>query len=69
VSAQGFTLSVVVSFTVQADGTITGAAIQRSSGYAEVDAPVIDAIRRCRFSPAEGAPPARGTIPYVIRVR
>jgi TonB family protein len=54
VSAQGFTLSVVVSFTVQADGTITGAAIQRSSGYAEVDAPVIDAIRREPFPTSSG---------------
>jgi TonB family protein len=69
VSAQGLTLSVTVSFTLLSDGVIGGASLQQSSGYADVDAAVIDAIRRWRFTPAEGAPPARGLIPYVIRTQ
>ena len=69
VSAQGLTLSVTVSFTLLPDGVIGGVSLQQSSGYADVDASVIDAIRRWRFTPAEGAPPARGLIPYVIRAR
>jgi TonB family protein len=69
VSAQGLTLKVSVSFTVLADGVIGGTVIQQSSGYADVDASVIDAIRRWRFTPADGAAPAKGIIPYVIRAR
>jgi TonB family protein len=69
VSAQGLSLSVTVSFTLLPDGVIGGVSLQQSSGYADVDAAVIDAIRRWRFTPAEGAPPARGLIPYVIRTQ
>ncbi len=69
VSHQGLTLSVTVSFILLSDGLIGGAALQQSSGYADVDAAVIDAIRRWRFTPAEGASPARGLIPYVIRAQ
>jgi hypothetical protein len=29
----------------------------------------MDAIRRWRFTPAAGAAPAKGIIPYVIRTR
>ncbi len=69
VSAQGLTLSVTVSFTLLSDGTTGGVSLQQSSGYADVDASVVDAIRRWRFTSVEGAPPARGTIPYVIQAR
>jgi TonB family protein len=69
VSAQGLTLSVSVNFILLSDGLIGGAAVQQSSGYADVDAAVVDAIRRWRFTPAEDAPPARGLIPYVIRAQ
>ncbi len=54
VSAQGLTLSVVVSFTVLADGIVSGAAIQQSSGDADVDASVVDAIRRVSFFARRG---------------
>jgi TonB family protein len=64
---QGLTLSVTVDFALFADGTIGGVALQQSCGYADVDESVIDAIHRWRFSPAEGALPIRGLVPYVIR--
>jgi TonB family protein len=69
VSAQNLTLSVSVGFTLLSDGVIGGVSLQQSSGYADVNASVIDAIRRWRFTPATGAPPARGLIPYVITPR
>jgi TonB family protein len=67
VNKQGLTLSVTVSFTVLADGAIGGVSLQQSCGYADVDAAVVDAVRRWRFTPAEGAAPAKGLIPYIIR--
>jgi TonB family protein len=69
VSRQGLTLSVTVSFSVLANGVIQGVAVQQSSGYADVDAAVVDAIRMCLFNSAPNAPPAKGVIPYVIRTR
>jgi TonB family protein len=58
-----------VSFTLLSDGVIGGVALQQSSGYPDVDTVVMDAIRRWRFTPAAGAAPAKGIIPYVIRTR
>jgi TonB family protein len=69
VSAQGLTLSVTVSFTLLSDGVIGGVSLQQSSGFADVDSALLDAIRRWRFTPAAGAAPAKGIIPYVIRAR
>jgi TonB family protein len=69
VSSQGLTLSVTVGFTLLSDGVIGGVNVQQSSGYADLDASVVEAIRRWRFTPSAGAAPARGLIPYVIRAR
>lgn len=69
VSEQGLTLSVKVSFTVLPDGFISAASIEKSSGYADVDARVMEAIRLCRFNSVPGAAPAAGTIPYLINPR
>ena len=69
VSEQGLTLSVTVSFTVLADGFVSAASIERSSGYADVDARVMEAIRMWRFNSVPGVPPAKGSIPYVINPR
>ena len=64
VSQQGLTLAVTVKFTVLANGIVEGAAIEHSSGYADVDAAVLDAIRMCLFNSVENAPPMNGVIPY-----
>jgi TonB family protein len=69
VSEQGLSLSVTVSFTLLPDGLIGAVALQQSSGYADVDAAVIDAIRRWHFTPAPGAGAAKGVIPYIIRAQ
>jgi TonB family protein len=68
VSRQGLTLTVTVDFTLLSDGLIGGVSLQQSCGYADVDAAVLDALRRWRFSPAEGAAPAHGFIPWQIRL-
>lgn len=56
-------------FSVLADGVVQGAAIQKSSGYTDVDAAVLDAIRLCLFNRVPNAPPANGMIPYEIRTK
>ncbi len=69
VSAQGLTLSVTVAFTLLSDGVIGGVVLEQSSGYADVDAAVLDAIRRWRFSASASTASVKGVIPYVIKTR
>jgi TonB family protein len=69
VGKQGMTLSVTVSFTLGADGVLSGVTVEKSSGYADVDSEVVRAIRQWRFSTAPGAGPVRGLIPYKITSR
>jgi len=69
VGAQGLTLSVTVGFTLQPDGVMAAVTLEQSSGYADVDSAVIDAIRRWRFNAAKVTTSVRGIIPYVIKTR
>jgi protein TonB len=69
VADQGLTLSVTVSFAVAPDGVVAQARIARSSGYSDVDAAVLEAVRRWRFRAAETTQTVRGTIAYTIRAR
>ena len=69
VSTQGLTLSVVASFTLTPEGIVSGAKVEQSSGYTDVDAAVVDAIRRWRFTAAKTTRTIRGTIPYLIKAR
>ena len=69
VGKQGLTLSVIASFVVMPDGVVSLVSIDRSSGNAEVDSAVRDAISRWRFSAVKDAEPMRGLIPYVINPR
>ena len=68
-SQQGLALSVKVAFTVLPSGVVSGATIERSSGYADVDASVIEAIRMCLFNEVQGSAPAKGSIPYTVNLR
>jgi TonB family protein len=67
VSKQGLTLTVKVSFTLLSEGLIGGVSLQQSSGYADVDQAVVEAIRRWLFTTSVGAPPATGQISYIIK--
>jgi TonB family protein len=69
VSTQGLTLSVTVDFTLMPDGLIGAVALKQSSGYADVDSAVLDAIRRWRFTAAKGTVLVKGVIPYVVKPR
>lgn len=67
VSTQGLTLSVTVAFILMPDGVVTGASLVQSSGYADVDSAIMDAIRRWRFTASKGAGSIKGVIPYIIK--
>jgi TonB family protein len=67
VSTQGLTLSITIAFVLLPDGVVSGVSLAQSSGYADVDSAIIDAIRRWRFTPAKGAGQVKGLIPYVIK--
>jgi TonB family protein len=67
VSSQGLTLRVTVAFTLTQSGVISTVTVEQSSGYADVDAAVIDAIRRWRFTPSKATGTVDGVIPYVIK--
>jgi len=69
VQEEGLTLSMTVSFSVAPEGVIAQARVARSSGYADVDAAVLEALRRWRFTAAETTRTVSGTIPYTIRAR
>jgi TonB family protein len=69
VADQGLALSVAVSFAVAPDGVVAQARVTRSSGYSDVDAAVLEAVRRWRFRAAETKRTVRGSIPYTIRAR
>jgi TonB family protein len=69
VGAQGLTLSVTVAFTLQPDGVMAAVTLEKSSGYADVDSALIDAIRRWRFNAAKVTTSVGGKIPYIIKTR
>jgi TonB family protein len=43
--------------------------LEKSSGYSDVDAAVVEAVRLWRFSADQSAGPIRGQVPYEIRPR
>ncbi len=67
VGEQGLTLRVTVTFAVGADGLVSDVKVSKSSGYVDVDAAVLAAIRRWRFSTVASADLLHGTVPYVIK--
>jgi TonB family protein len=67
VSSQGLTLRVTVAFTLTQQGVIAKTSVEQSSGYADVDAAVVDAIRHWRFTPSKAPGTVDGVIPYFIK--
>jgi TonB family protein len=66
VKREGLYLTVVVDFDVTPQGRTTNPRVVKSSGYADVDAAVLDAVRNFRFNPIEGKETVTGRVPYVI---
>jgi TonB family protein len=69
VSKQGLSLTVLVAFTLTPDGILRDVNVEASSGYNEVDAAVMEAVRLWRFGADPSAQAIHGLIPYVIRAR
>jgi periplasmic protein TonB len=69
VKKEGIDLKVIVTFDVTPEGQTTGVFTAQSSGYPDVDAAVLDSVRKMKFNPAQGAGISRGTVNYIIRTR
>jgi TonB family protein len=69
VSKQGLSLTVLVSFTLTPDGLLRDVNVEASSGFNEVDAAVMEAVRLWRFSPYPSSRDIHGLIPYAIRAK
>jgi TonB family protein len=67
VSKEGLPLRVTLDFTVMPDGVVSTASIEKSSGYADVDAAAVDALRRGLFTATKATLQAKGSISLVIR--
>jgi len=69
VEKEGLNLDVAVSFAVTPDGHTSSFRVERSSGYSDVDASVLDTVRKLKFNPVSGDRTVRGRINYVIRTK
>ncbi len=58
--------TALVSVTVRADGRVGAASIKRSSGYGNLDASALKAIRKWRFTPARNG--AGSAVSYQVSV-
>jgi TonB family protein len=68
VAKQGFTLRVTISFILSPEGVVSSANIERSSGYGDVDAAVLEAVRFWRFTADDAAAPLRGTRSFLFQL-
>jgi TonB family protein len=66
VSREGLRLQVAVVFLLTADGLLRNVEVERSSGYSDVDAAVLEALRRWSFRPAPGSRDVSGRVRYSI---
>jgi len=66
VKEEGLNLRVVVFFSVAPEGHTVACKISRSSGYSDVDASVLESVRKLKFNPISGNSIARGRITYII---
>jgi TonB family protein len=69
VKREGLDLKVSVSFAVTAEGLTTSVMIDESSGYSDVDAAVLDAVRKMKFEAAPGSDNVSGIIKYIISTK
>jgi TonB family protein len=69
VKREGLDLNVEVSFSVTPEGHTTSLVVNRSSGYPDVDAAVLESVRKLRFNPIREDRYARGKISYLISTK
>jgi TonB family protein len=66
VSEQGLRLQVVVSFELTPQGVLRDVKVEQGSGYSDVDAAVLEALRRWKFRPVSSNRTVTGRVPYTI---
>jgi TonB family protein len=66
VSEQGLRLQVVVSFGLTPQGVLRDVKVEQGSGYSDVDAAVLEALRRWKFRPVSSTRTVTGRVPYTI---
>jgi TonB family protein len=66
VSKQGLRLQVVVSFVLTPQGVLRDVEVEQGSGYSDVDAAVLEALRRWKFRPVSSTRTVTGRVPYTI---
>ena len=66
VEKEGLRLRVVASFSVTSEGHTTPIRVERSSGYPDVDAAVLEIVRKLKFTPVTEDRTVRGRIDYLI---
>jgi len=69
VKREGLNLRVEISFSVTPEGHTTSLMVNISSGYPDVDASVIESVRKLRFNPISEDRYARGKIAYFISTK
>lgn len=67
VAASGLTFRLTISFTVSSDGIVSVPKIEITSGYADVDAAILEAFRRWRFNADSSSNPIKGVAPILIQ--
>ncbi len=55
VGTRGLDLTVTVRFQVLPDGRVRPGAVQKTSGFPDIDKRALDALKRWRFEPAPNA--------------
>ncbi len=66
VEQEGLRLQTLVVFEVTPEGHTTSLKVERSSGYADVDASVLETVRKLKFNPVTEERIVRGRIDYII---
>jgi protein TonB len=69
VGKQGLTLTVMVYFIVSSQGVVSSTGLEKSSGYGDVDAAALEAVRFYRFSPDPASASIKGSVPIKIHTR
>ena len=66
IKKEGLKLKVTLIFKVMADGYVTDVKVYKSSGYSDVDATVIESVRRILFEPVNSTKSDTAKITYLI---
>ena len=66
---EGLKLKVTLVFKVTPDGYVNDVRVYQSSGYSDVDAAIIESVRKILFEPVKSKRPDTAKITYIIEPR